>query len=131
MVIRKRRSTFNDRIAERKKRTSSPLKPFIPCKKQEIKSASDDYVLREVSQILTPTLSHGPRMNKYKFQIQDNLCSMEDGKQESPINPFKSLSNNEIIIKRPRLKMSQRRNSVSRPAPDRGVNDSPISFRAK
>jgi len=108
MVIRKRRSTFNDRIAERKKRTSSPLKPFIPCKKQEIKSASDDYVLRE-----------------------DNLCSMEDGKQESPINPFKSLSNNEIIIKRPRLKMSQRRNSVSRPAPDRGVNDSPISFRAK
>lgn len=50
IVIRKRRSTFNDRIAERKKRTSSPLKPVIaPSKKPDKAGKSDDYVLREVN----------------------------------------------------------------------------------
>jgi hypothetical protein len=44
MVVRKRRSTFNDRFAERKKRTSSPLKPAF----NRAARPSDDYVLKEV-----------------------------------------------------------------------------------
>lgn len=115
MVIRKRRSTFNDRIQERKKlATSSPLKPFALAKKNG-QPGCDDYVLRE-----------------------DNLCSTDDAsamEQGSPVSSaFKSLTNNEIIIKRPRLKMSQRRSSLSvrRQEPDRATNqESPISFRAK
>lgn len=53
--------------------------------------------------------------------------------QDSPTASFKNLINNDIIIKRPRLKMSQRRSSYSRQEPDRAVgsNESPISFRAK
>ncbi|CAG5087361.1 Oidioi.mRNA.OKI2018_I69.PAR.g11526.t1.cds [Oikopleura dioica] len=54
LVIRKRRSTFNDRLAIRKKRTSSPLRPL------NRPTTPDDYILKE-----------------------DNLCSTDDAGMDS------------------------------------------------
>ncbi|CBY10106.1 unnamed protein product [Oikopleura dioica] len=116
-VVRKRRSTFNDFAVSKAKnfRTSSPLKPknkniiVTPSVPDRAAAPADDYVLKE-----------------------DNLCSSVDNELSAP---FKRLENADIIIKRPRLKLGQRR--APRPAPaDRAAahsnpNESPISFRTK
>ncbi|CAG5082629.1 Oidioi.mRNA.OKI2018_I69.PAR.g10170.t1.cds [Oikopleura dioica] len=112
-VVRKRRSTFNDFAVSKAKnfRTSSPLKPknknIVAAPSVPDRAAVDDYVLKE-----------------------DNLCSTLDNSES-----FKKLESADIIIKRPRLKLGQRR--APRPAPaDRAAapsnpNESPISFRTK
>ena len=137
-VVRKRRSTFNDFAVSKAKnfRTSSPLKPknknIVAAPSVPDRAAVDDYVLKEVSSDNNTKIQKDKSgVNRFLTVLfQDNLCSTLDNSES-----FKKLESADIIIKRPRLKLGQRR--APRPAPaDRAAapsnpNESPISFRTK